>query len=108
MALWDLVVNLTYIASFILMPVVVSSNLSFYPYLYFEEGLIDIILLINLILNFFKIKPTMKNDIKFREIANDFLEGWFLLDALGCIPSLVTVGLNDSFYYFKLFRYFQV
>jgi hypothetical protein len=107
--IWDTFVNILYILSFIIIPLMVASNLTLLEHMYFAEFVVDLILFIDMILTFFK---TYNDDIKkvtsLRLISVKYLSSYFVFDFLSIVPGLVTYEQYELVYYFKLFRYFQL
>ena len=109
LAVWDFFVNIPYVISFLLIPLVIAFNIDLLQHLFFIEIIFDIIMLIDMIVTFF---VTYNDDIRritsLRLIAIKYLSSYFVFDFLSIVPGLVTYESYPPIYYFKLFRYFQL
>ena len=83
------------------------------PLFYNWEIFCDLVMLVNIVLTFVTAyeKQTMskgKNDMKWetnlKVISVSYLRFYFIIDCLGCIPTLITLNQNNCIFYFKFFR----
>jgi len=106
---WDSVSNLTYIMSFILIPLVIATSLNLHDDIRFLEFVIDIILAIDIVFNFF---TTYHSDVKkvtdLEKISYHYLTNLFVFDFIAVVPGLVTIELFKHMYYLKLLRYLRL
>ena len=49
-------------------------------------------------------KNDMKWETNLKVISVSYLRFYFLIDCLGCIPTLITLNQNNCIFYFKFFR----
>ena len=79
----------------------------------------DLVLVVNIILNFFtalekqtttkgKQDSFLKWETNMKVIAISYLRGFFLIDCLGCLPTLITLSNNSCIFYCKFFRLVSV
>jgi len=79
------------------------------------ETFCDISMVIQIILTFITAKEKshtskkrnetfLKWEINMKVIAIDYLKFYFLLDFLGCVPTLITGNKNQCTFFFKFFR----
>lgn len=107
---WDSISNITYIISFMVIPLVICSNLELLDSLWIFELILDIILAIDIGCNFFTSYTTdVKHVTDLKKIFYHYLLGDFIFDFIGIIPGLVTAELVlRELYYLKLFRFKRV
>mmetsp|Transcript_4810 Transcript_4810/g.4460 ORF Transcript_4810/g.4460 Transcript_4810/m.4460 type:complete len:292 (-) Transcript_4810:1051-1926(-) len=101
--LWNLFIYFLNLYSMLACPMVLV-----FPEIYDRvktwELIIDCIFVIDIILTFFK---KTAHAITLNEIGYSYLRGYFVLDVLMTVPTLVTLQ-NFSYYPFKLLRFFHV
>ena len=108
-AAWDTFVNILYIISFLMIPLVIASDIDLLQHLFIIEIIFDVIMLADMIVTFFL---TYNDDIRtitsLRLIAIKYVSSYFVFDFLSIVPGLATYESYKPVYYFKLFRYFQL
>ena len=102
------IVNIWYIISFFLIPLVIASNLNMVSQVRWYELAIDLVILFDIIISFIK---AYKTDIRIirdiRLTAFRYLTGGFIFEILSVLPWLVTGESYQYVYLFKLLRYLQ-
>eukprot|EP00347_Sterkiella_histriomuscorum_P000928 403373987 len=108
--MYELIVNIAYIASFFLTPFVIAFLLDPHDYTRWIEFAIDIILTLDIIKQFFTGYNIEDDQVEMRLkiVAWRYFTGDFIFDALGTLPGLVTGESVKQIYYFKLVRYAQI
>ena len=103
------ITDISYIISFFLVSLVISSRLVMFNQIYSVEVFIDLVMAIDMILRFF---TAFENDFEYvtdlKIIAIHYLSNRFIFDLIGTVPWLLTLELYPNLYYFKIFRYFQI
>jgi len=88
---WSSAVNLCYIVSFVLIPLVVASNLRLIADFCWFELTLDLIMLCDILVSCFKSYKTdirVVRDVRFTAIR--YLTGGFVIEFLGVFPWLLT------------------
>ena len=102
------IVNIWYIISFFLIPLVIASNLNMVSQVRWYELTIDLVIFFDIIISFIK---AYKTDIRIirdiRLTAFRYLTGEFIFEILSVLPWLVTGESFQYVYLFKLLRYLQ-
>jgi len=110
---WDLLLNLIYIISFFLIPLVIAfrlEHLAFKKYRDFELFM-DFMILIDICFTFVTSYYDDGIQIKdFKRIAIRYLTSFFVPDFLSCFPSIIVLESKGRpvAYYFKIFRFLQI
>ena len=72
--------------------------------MYRIELIIDIFMLLDIILSFFKATPTEKS---LGVIAKRYVQGFFIFDVFGTIPELIN-NEGRKYYFFKIARLIHI
>lgn len=106
---WDTMTNAFYVMSFILIPLVISSNIELIHTLQPLELIIDIWLIADVAVNFFTSYTTdVKPVTDLKTISLHYLTRNFIFDFLGTVPGLVTIESVEQVYYFKILRFVEI
>jgi hypothetical protein len=106
---WDSITSAFYMISLILIPFVISTDVTVLDNIQIVELLIDIYLAIDIFVNFF---TSYTSDVErvtdLKAISYHYLTTGFIFDLFGTLPGLVTAEFVWQVYYFKLLRYAQI
>ena len=103
---WDSIVNLFLLVSFILIPLVLASKLQMFDEVRWLEFTIDVILLGDVIFNFF---TAYHSDIYLvtdsKRIALNYLTTYFIFDMVSSFPGFITGESFKQIYFLKIARF---
>lgn len=107
--LWDLIVNLCLLFSFITVPFTIAiGRQNGQPTLRHYDLAVDVILVIDIVLSFFTDNYSHSSaGLTCLEISNRYIKGTFLFDVFGTMPGLILLenySNKQSYYFLKLFR----
>ena len=102
--MFDIIVNLAYTASFILVPYVIAFDIQPLIYVRKVEITLDIILLLGIILNFLTPTKYDKEDPSVIDVALKYIIYPFPIDIMSVIPGLISREQIPKYYYFKVLR----
>ena len=73
------------------------------------ELLLDLIMLFDIMTEFITTKEKDGRKInQIRELTFEYIKTTFIFDIMACLPGLITLEMDPSWYLFKLFRYLQM
>eukprot|EP00347_Sterkiella_histriomuscorum_P013033 403366271 len=106
---FDIIVDLAYVTSFFLIPIVICFQIEPLQSMFKFELLIDAIITMNIFSNFITSsyvngKLTKKLGVN----ARNYITGHFLFDCMGVLPGLISQENIPDLYYFKIVRYLHV
>ena len=129
MQVWMNISTPIYFASLVSSTLIIGFNFYFFEEMQIQECFFDIFMLTDIVLVFFKASevPSKNNrnhksknfsvatkdvfqryEYHMGRIAVAYLKKTLITDLLSCIPTLLTLNKSKPFYYFKLFKFFQI
>ena len=100
--------NIFYMISFFTFPYVLAFNFATMKELQVFEFFVDLLMVCDIITEFITTKEKEGEILnKFSDLFVSYLKSTFFVDILACLPGLITLEMNPTFYLFKVFRYLQ-
>ena len=98
--------NIFYMISFFTFPYVLAFNFSTLRQMMVFEFFVDILMVFDIFTEFITTKEREGEILnKFSDLFVSYLKSTFVFDILACLPGLITLEMNPTYYLFKVFRY---
>eukprot|EP00347_Sterkiella_histriomuscorum_P000052 403377369 len=106
---WEFIMTIIFTLTFWIIPLTLATHLKNQESIRQFELAMDIFILLDFTSHFFTEKLTDVNLITtIQEASISYIKGFFIIDLLSFLPSLVTKETVEDVYFFKLFRYLRI